>query len=308
MSKQMVWLSGLLPYQHAAQVFKRFGYSVVPPASIWRQTQYYGEKLRAHEERQQDYVSPERVKLPPPGLDHQHQKGVSLDGGMVNIRGEGWKEMKVGTISDIEQRLERDKRTGDLVERPHACQTSYVAVLGSVEQFAPALWALAVRQGVPQAADSSVTADGAAWIWNLAADYFPDSIQIVDWYHACEHLSGAAHALHPTDHSAAQRWYQHAQTPLFLGETHLIIAQLEAAGLSDCAHYFQTHKRRMFYHDFLTDGYPIGSGTVESSIKQFKARLTGPGMRWKRPNAERMLVIRAAVMADSFDDLWARAA
>jgi hypothetical protein len=308
MSKQMVWLSGLLPYQHAAQVFERFGYSVVPPASIWRQTQHYGEKLRAHEERQQDYVSPERVKLPPPGLDHQNQKGVSLDGGMVNIRGEGWKEMKVGTISDIEQRLERDKRTGDLVERPHAGQTGYEAVLGSAKQFGPALWALAVRRGVPQAADSSVTADGAAWIWNLAADYFPDSIQIVDWYHACEHLSDAAHALHPTDQLAAHRWYRHAQTSLFLGETHLIIAQLEAAGLPECAHYFQTHKRRMFYHDFLTEGYPIGSGTVESSIKQFKARLTGPGMRWKRPNAERMLVIRAAVMADSFDDLWARAA
>jgi hypothetical protein len=308
MSKQMVWLSGLRPYQHAAQVFERFGYRVVSPASIWRQTQHYGEKLRAYEERQQDYVSPERVKLPPPGLDHQNQKGVSLDGGMVNIRGEGWKEMKVGTISDIEQRLDRDKRTGDLVERPHASQTRYVAVLGSVDQFAPALWALAVRGGVPQAADSSVTADGAAWIWNLAADYFPDSIQIVDWYHACEHLSDAAHALHPTDQPAAHRWYRHTQTSLFLGETHLIIAQLEAAGLSDCAHYFQSHKRRMFYHDFLTDGYPIGSGTVESSIKQFKARLTGPGMRWKRPNADRMLVIRAAVMANSFDDLWARAA
>ena len=64
----------------------------------------------------------------------------------------------------------------------------------------------------------------------------------------------------------------------------------------------------MQYQAFREEGYPIGSGTVESGIKQFKARLTGPGMRWSRPGAERMLVIRAAVLAGSFDDLWAAAA
>lgn len=64
----------------------------------------------------------------------------------------------------------------------------------------------------------------------------------------------------------------------------------------------------MQYHQFREEGYPIGSGTVESGIKQFKARLTSPGMRWSRPGAERMLVIRAAVLADTFDDLWTAAA
>jgi hypothetical protein len=57
----------------------------------------------------------------------------------------------------------------------------------------------------------------------------------------------------------------------------------------------------------LEDGYPVGSGTVESGIKQYKGRLTGPGMRWSRPGAEQMLVIRGSVMAQSFDTLWAAA-
>ncbi len=60
----------------------------------------------------------------------------------------------------------------------------------------------------------------------------------------------------------------------------------------------------MQYHTFSEEGYPIGSGTVESGIKQFKQRLTGPGMRWTRQAAEHMLIIRAAVMSESFDAPW----
>ena len=59
---------------------------------------------------------------------------------------------------------------------------------------------------------------------------------------------------------------------------------------------------------FRAEGFPISSGGVESGIKQFKQRLTGAGMRWSRAGAERMMVIRSAVMTDSFDDIWAAAA
>lgn len=61
----------------------------------------------------------------------------------------------------------------------------------------------------------------------------------------------------------------------------------------------------MRYQEFREEGWLIGSGPVESEIRQFKVRLTGPGMRWSRPHAERMLVIRTAVLSDDFDTLWA---
>ena len=48
---------------------------------------------------------------------------------------------------------------------------------------------------VPQAADQSATAEGAEWVWSLTADYFPDSLQVVDWYRATGCLAGAAEAL-----------------------------------------------------------------------------------------------------------------
>lgn len=298
----MVWLSGLLPYEQASAVFDRIGGRWVPSASLWRETRRYGEGLREWEVHRQMQVRPERVVLP--GEDLDIRRGVSLDGGMVNIRGEGWKEMKAGAVFEVELRLERDPQTGEWVEQPHALQTSYTAVLGSVDAFAPALWRLAVEQQVPRAFYSSVTADGAEWIWNLAADYFPDSVQIVDWYHACQHLSSAAEALHPGDKEAAQRWFRQRQNDLFKGRIDTITRPLDQATLPDQAHYFHTHKRRMQYQAFHEEGYPIGSGTVESEIKQFKARLSGPGMRWSRPAAEQMLVIRSAVLDHSFDTLW----
>jgi len=307
-ARQMVWLSSLVPYEQAAQVFERIGHHSTPSASIWRQAQQHGERLKEHSERQQDFVRVERIVLPPPGQDHRERKGGSMDGGMVHIRGEGWKEMKVGAVFDIDLRLEHDQRTGELVEQAHGTNIAYTGVLGSVDEFAPALWALAVAQDVPCAAQSSVTADGAEWIWNLVADYFPDSIQIVDWYHACQHLSDAAYALYPDDPDQALSWFRRHQTPLFLGTIHQITHPLDQAGLPDHSRYFHTHKRRMQYLTFREEGYPIGSGTVESSIKQFKARLTGPGMRWSRPGAERMLVTRSAVLGCNFDALWDKAA
>lgn len=235
-------------------------------------------------------------------------KGISLDGGMVNIRGEGWKEVKVGTVYDIELRLERDKDTQELLEMPHAVNIAYTAVLGDVQAFAPALWHVAVQQGLPTAQASSVTADGAEWIWNLVADYFPDSVQIVDWYHACQHLALAAQALFTDQPEKTRAWLLEHATALFQGQIHCITQALDTAGLTDHSHYFHTHHRRMNYLEFREAGWPIGSGSVESEVNQYKARLSAAGMRWSRSGAQRMLVIRGAVLDTSFNASWTAAA
>jgi hypothetical protein len=304
MAKQMVWLSGLVPYQLASAVLQRIGHVLIPASSVWEQTRYYGERLEETMKESQRWVSPERVQLAPASQDHARPLGVGMDGGMVHIRGEGWKEIKVGTVFEVEQRLQRDPRTADLVEQAHAVHATYTAVLGSVEDFSPALWSLAVEAGLPSAADSSVTADGAAWIWSLTADLFPDSVQIVDWFHACDHLAEAASALYPDDPAAAQRWLHQKQDDLFQGNLAAITRPLDEAGLPELSHYFHTHQRRMQYQEFREQGYPIGSGQTESTVKQFKARLSDPGMRWSRSAAQQMLIIRAAVLSDTFDSLW----
>jgi hypothetical protein len=301
----MVFLAGLLTFEQRAAVFERLAGRHIPASSIWRTVQQHGERLRQHVEQRAQQVAPERLVLPAARADHTQPKGVSLDGGMVNIRNEGWKEFKAATVYDIQLRLERDTTTHELMPMPHAVHIAYTAVLGDVKAFAPALWYIAVAHGLPTAQDSSVTADGAQWIWNLVADYFPDSVQIVDWFHACQHLSAAAQALFPEQPDKANGWFLQHTTALFQGQVHRITLALDTAGLTDHSHYFHTHQRRMRYLEFREAGWPIGSGSVESEVKQYKTRLAGAGMRWSRSGAQRMFVIRSAVLDNSFDALWA---
>lgn len=108
-------------------------------------------------------------------------------------------------------------------------------------------------------------------------------------------------------------WLNEQETRLFqrhAGEIAALLrqeAQLKppvADGLLREAGYFETNHRRMHYMHLREDGWVIGSGMVESGCKRFKARLAGPGMRWSRSGAERLLPIRAAIMGDQFDRIW----
>jgi hypothetical protein len=146
-----------------------------------------------------------------------------------------------------------------------------------------------------------------------------DSKQVVDWYHGTQHLAVAAHNLH-ADESEAQRFYEKWKTKLYQGQAAQIADHLtqaaapmmasqpsNAAELQTEAGYFETHQRRMQYMQMREEGWPIGSGMVESGCKQFKQRFAGPGMRWSRIGAEHLIPIRAAVMSQPFDSVWKRA-
>jgi hypothetical protein len=143
---------------------------------------------------------------------------------------------------------------------------------------------------------------------------------LVDWYHATAHLGQAKQLLYPEASAAASRWYNQAEALLYAGHADQIARNLHATAdkaettakaddLHKAAHYFEHNRDYMHYQDRRNEGWPIGSGMIESGAKQFKARVTGPGMRWRRPYAERMLAGRGAVMTskERFEELWARA-
>ncbi|MEP7284416.1 MAG: hypothetical protein ABI947_01450 [Chloroflexota bacterium] len=211
LAEQMVWLSGLLTFGH--EVLARIGRCV--SSSVWRRVQVEGARLVTTAQHEQNQVSPERLQLGAASADPDRTTGVSMDGG----RGEGWKEVKVGAVYDVALRLEKDERSGEYVDMAHAQDTAHTAVLEDGTTFQPALWSLAVQHEVPTARQSCVTADGAQWIWNLSADLFPDTSQIVDWYHAADHLAQVASALYPNDPKRAQQWLHQRQDDLFLGQT-----------------------------------------------------------------------------------------
>lgn len=112
-TKQMVWWAGIVPYADAHHIFERIGQADIPSTSLWERVQTEGAKFHAHQQQHQTHVGVERVVLPPAGQDHTQRKGLSLDGGTMHIRGEGWKEFKAGTAYDLALETTTDPETGD---------------------------------------------------------------------------------------------------------------------------------------------------------------------------------------------------
>jgi hypothetical protein len=312
----MVWVSGVVgSYEKAEAMLKRVGHLSISDSNVWRRVQEWGEKFREVEDagRERANTLAGRNNMYRGVGETDERMGVSMDGGMVHIRDEGWKELKVGCVFHIEVRPTWDKKTKEWVELAHAVDNSYVAHLGGAELFGQLVWAEAQARGWEQAMDTQVVGDGAPWIWNLAGEHFYDSRQVVDWYHATEHLGVAAKLLHGEGSAAAKRWYKRAETKLYQGHAEGIAIELSEAvanhpevakDLLTQAGYFSKNKRRMQYLEMREDEYVIGSGMVESGCKQFKARFCGPGMRWSRAGIQRLIPIRGAIMGDQFDTMW----
>ena len=303
-----------MTYGEVAEILQEVGGERISKSTVWRITQRWGQKIKAEVERSEEAANatPGRDEWIPGERVSHERMGVSMDGAMVYVLKEGWKEFKAGTVFQIEPAAVLDRQTLEEEQIGRAKAVSYVAHLGGPETFGKRLWAEAKRRGWSQAGDTQVVADGASWIWNLVAEHFYDSRQVVDWYHATEHLGKAAEHLYGSaDSPAKQRWFNEYKQLLFQGQTDWIVSQLRQLaqnenndGLRQEAGYFENHKRRMNYLDMRTEGWLIGSGTVESGAKQYKARFTGPGMRWKRPCLERLLPVRSAILTGNFSWVW----
>jgi hypothetical protein len=317
MMQQAVWLSGAVPsYAMVEEILRRIGGIELSRTTIWRCTQQVGEKFRRLEtvERKRATALPEQWQPPSRAVVADQRMGVALDGALVNIRQEGWKEVKIGTVFEVAVTATPEPTTGELMEFAHAVNNSYVAHLGGPDTIGEMTWTEARRRGWEQAQDTQVVGDGALWIWNQAALHFGTSHQVVDWYHAKQHLTAAAHLLKKEGTSAFSRWLNSRTTLLFQGHAQRIATELDQAAASQStdvlaaeATFFHNHHLRMNYLEMREENWPIGSGTVESAAKQFKARFSGPGMRWSRKGAEHLLPIRAAVLSNRFHDRWAAA-
>lgn len=315
--REATWLSGKAgSFEEAEEILRRIAKIEMDDSTIWRHVEKRGEIMREAEEKRKEKALTlpqvgERPRQPSPGADYM---GVGMDGAMVNIREEGWKEFKVGTVYQIEKRPNRDPITGEWAQVACAVNNSYVAHLGDAQGFAPLIWSEAQSRGWENARHTQTIGDGALWIWNLADEYFPLSLRTLDWYHGSEYLHTAAQLLFPSSASATTRWLNRAETMLFQGQAESIalsisekIASNPALAndeLSAAITYFQHNHKRMQYMEFRKDGFPIGSGMVESAAKQFKARFTGPGMRWSRNGLQHLIPIRSALLSHSFDSLW----
>jgi hypothetical protein len=314
-SRLSVWLSGLTDFASAAEILERVGGIHTSSGSTWQRMQKWGEAYRQAERKEQ--TSAQTVELRQgivPGERREAQRmGVGMDGFLIHLRQEGWKEVKLGCVFEVGQKTVLDEQTHEEVTVGRAVGNTYVAHLGGPEAFGQRVWAEAKRRGWTRAADTQVLGDGAVWIWNLAGEHFYDSQQVVDWYHAKQHLALAGQLLYGEDPPAYHRWLADQATRLYEGHAEEIAAGLSRAGqrhpavqeaLATEAGYFEHNQHRMDYLEMRIQGWVIGSGMVESGAKQYKQRLAGPGMQWSREGAERILPVRSAILSGRFDQIW----
>ena len=303
----------------AHQILKRIGQIEMSQPSIWRCTQEAGEQFQSVEKaaRSRACALPEQWTPPLRAEGADQRMGVAMDGALIHIREEGWKDVKLGVVFDVAVQPTLDPQTDEIHNLAQAVHNSYVAHLGGPEVLGELAWTEARRRGWEQAQDTVVLGDGAPWIWNQAALHFGQSHQVVDWYHAKEHLTAAARLMKSDGTPAFTRWLNSRETLLYQGHAEKIAQELERAArkqegapaeaLVKAANYFHTNHKRMNYIELRELEWPIGSGVVESGAKQVKARFSGPGMRWSRRGAKHLLPIRTAVLSHHFDQAWSLA-
>ena len=312
-----MWLAGLVPFETAAEILRRVGQITISESSVWRRMRRWGEEFKALEDAERKLANalPRVVDSPTQRAEAKGRKGVAIDGTMIYVLGEKWKECKLGCVFDVEVRDTHDAETDEFVERAHAVEISYTAHLGGPERLGELLWTEAKRCGWENARETQALGDAAPWIWGIVQDYFFDSRPLVDWYHGTEHLASNARLLHGEGTLAATRWYNAQKTVLFQGHAQRVSQTLADAAqrhpdaaqdLTREAAFFERNHRRMNYLETREEGWLIGSGVVESAAKQYKARLAGPGMHWSRDGAERLLPVRSALLSGRFDATWDR--
>ncbi len=228
---------------------------------------------------------------------------VSHDGVMVNLRDEGWKEVKMVSVAAVEQQL--NPTSGELEVK--LSQQSYRAGLWDAATFANQQWAETERRGIPKAKRLACVADGAAWIWQLVLMCFSPCFEILDWWHAAQRLWTIAN---PAFDSSAQAtaWVEQQQKRwaegnllAFFHQVRLLYPRGQPLPDPVCQAilYLFHQRKRMRYAHFRHLGLPIGSGTVESACKVVvQARMTQAGMRWSRTGAQAMLALRCALLSD----------
>ena len=261
-----------------------------------------------------------------PGVDERpvlkvqsnRRLGAAMDGFLLNIRQEGWKEGKLAVLYEVAVLPTVDKPTGETVEVAHAVNLSYVVHLGGSDRLGEMSWNEAKRRGWEQAPDTQVLADGTVWIWNQTAIHFGTSHHLVDWHHTTGHLAAAVRLIKGDGTPACRRWFTQQEARLYQGHAAFIAFALHAAMPTPSPHaddlaaeatYFQRNAHRMNYLEMRELGwlYPMGSrsGMIESAAKQFKARFCSPGMRWNRSGADNLLPIRSVILAQRSDLLYA---
>jgi hypothetical protein len=255
---------------------------------------------------------------------------VELDGVLVRLRrgsvpfegqeeerpGDVSREVKVGAVFAATRGPERSALAPG-VWLDAAGPIRYVARRTTAATFGPLLDERAVQGGVSRAREVVVLGDGAHWIWDLAEEHFPGAVQIVDLWHAKQHVWNVAHAVFGRGAAAGAIWAETACTWLVQGKITTLVAAIQALpsvapppgqrrSVPEVeADYFARNAERMNYPLFRAQGMQVGSGIAEAACKTVvSTRAKRSGMRWTPLGLDALLALRTAVLNETYDAFW----
>jgi hypothetical protein len=192
--------------------------------------------------------------------------------------------------------------------------TTYVGAIETAEEFGKRIYLEAWKRGWSRAVTKVFMGDGSEWIWNIAKLHFPGAIQIVDLFHARQHLWDLARKLYPNQEAEQRRWMMVHQDLLDKGKIEDLVASLRAIDspnpeLADKirveAGYFETNTQRMRYPKFRSQHLFVGTGVIEAGCKTLiGSRCKQSGMFWTVRGANAILALRCCHFDGRFEDYW----
>ena len=224
-------------------------------------------------------------------------------------------EVKLCTVWSAEGRDEEGPPVRD------EGSVSYSAAIESAAQkdtdeipseFAERLVRQAARRAFERAPRRAVLGDGAKWIWNIASEYFPDAIQIIDRFHAKQHLSLAAKSIYGPGSDLGRLWAHQRYDELDAGNIEAVLYALRVHSPQDedarkCVEYIDGNRKRMRYKEFRAVGLCTSTGVVEAGCKNaVGTRCKRPGMHWTVAGADAIIALRCCKLSGRFEDFWAR--
>ncbi|MDQ3929193.1 MAG: UPF0236 family protein [Chloroflexota bacterium] len=304
MYERLVHLSTWIPsFEHASRELNYFTCADVPKSSLRRLSEAAGA---AHVQVQADQVERLERELPEPPQGPAVQQ-LSVDGAMVPLVGGEWAEVKTLAIGEL--------RGQGLGEQVRAEELSYYSRLADAESFSQEALLETHRRGTEKAGVVVAVNDGAVWEQGFVDVHRPDSVRVLDYYHAAGYLSLAAQAAFGPGTSECVDWVERQRHELRHGDSEQVLRALRElqervegeakAVVRASLEYLHKRREQIRYAEYELLGLPIGSGAVESANKLLvEERLKGSGMHWARHNVNPMLALRSIAFNDRWEEAW----
>jgi hypothetical protein len=311
LQEDLVRLSTWMPFERAATELAHFTRVAVSDTSVRHHTEVAGAAYVAVQTAELERL--ERAR--PAGPAGPDVLQVSADGAMVPLVGGEWAEVKTVAVGRVEVVTNRDGAA-----ETHARDLSYFSRLADAETFTREAWVELHRAGIATAKTVCGVMDGAEWEQTFLAVHRPDAIRILDFPHAVEYLTTAAQTTWCVDAAQADAWLheqahslkhdEHGAATVLKALAHLPVdtARDPAAARQarDTAlNYLTKRLDQIQYAIFHAQGWPIGSGSVESANKLVvEARLKGSGMHWARAHVNPLVALRTVACSDRWTQAW----